>query len=686
MPTVKSRSEQGHRLPRGADPLATRANGVREDAGPDASGAAAGLDELLRTQFSYNRAPDPIYWIGPDASFLYVNDAATALTGYARDELLAMKVFDLDPAFAPEMWPRHWENTRGSETRVIQTVHRRKDGSTFPVELAITFLAYQGQEYHCAFARDISERQAADAALRESEERLRLALVVSGQGMFDLDIATGDVRVSPEYAAMLGYDPVGHRETRARFMAQLHPDDRPRIEAAYEACVSGAVPEFEVEFRQRTRDGGWKWILSVGRIVDWDEDGRPARMIGTHTDIAEQKRREDERQLLEAQYLHAQKLESVGLLAGGVAHDFNNMLCVIQGYAELIAGGLEGEDPLSEDVGEILEAASRARDMAHQLLAFSRKQEADRGPINLNNLVGAMLKSLARLLGEDVELVWDPQMSLGEADLDRSQIEQLLLNLVVNARDAMPDGGRLKIETTNVSARRAVTLRHLGLEAGDWVCLKVADDGVGMDRATLERVFEPFFTTKESGRGTGLGLATVYGIAKSHGGVVHVDSTPGVGTAFSVYFPRSANEAEVFEPEQALESGQGSGTILLVEDDEIVSRTTCRMLESLGYRVVVANTPDAAVAICRDAGDDIDLLLTDIVLPGMNGRDLHEVVRDMLPDMDTVFMSGYTGEAMDRRGARGLGEVAPFLQKPFTLQELKEKLAATSLGARRASG
>ena len=645
---------------------------------------AAGLDELQRTQFAYNLAPDPIYWVGPDASFLYVNDAACARTGYSRDELLSMKVFDLDPAFRAAVWARHWEDTRGGETRRIETEHRCKDGTTYPVELAISYLAYRGQEYHCAFARDISERRAADEALRESEERLRLALMVARQAMFDLDLTTGQASVSPEYASMLGYDPAGFHESNEEWLERLHPDDRPRIEATYRAYVAGEIPEYEVEFRQRTRDGGWKWILSVGRIVAWDVEGRPMRMIGTNTDIAERKLHEDERNRLEAQFLHAQKLETVGLLAGGVAHDFNNMLCVIQGYAELIAGGLDPDDPVAEDVGEILRAAARARDMAHQLLSFSRKQVADRRPVNLNALIGSMLKSLARLLGEDVELVWDPQMALDEALLDRSQVEQLLLNLVVNARDAMPDGGRLKIETSNASTRSSPELRRIGVDPGAYVCLRVSDDGVGMDRDTLERVFEPFFTTKDSGRGTGLGLATVYGIVKNHDGAVHVDSTPGLGTTFWVYFPRSHEASEDVAPPPPTAPGETGGKVLLVEDDEIVSRTTRRMLESLGYRVVVAQSPDEAIAICRDSGKDIDVMLTDIVLPGMNGRDLHEVVRDMLPGVETLFMSGYTGEAIDQRG-RGLRSVAPFLQKPFGMQELKAKLAETRAGSRLAS-
>jgi PAS domain S-box-containing protein len=649
------------------------------------TGAAAGPDELLRTRFSYDHAPDPIYWIGPDASILHVNDAACALTGYARDALLSMRVFDLDPELDPDAWPQHWESTRDGRTRVVETRHRRKDGTTFPVEVAITFLAYQGQEYHCAFARDVSERRAVDDALRDGEQRLRLALMVAQQAMFDLDLATGESRVSPEYASMLGYDPVGFRETNQGWLERLHPDDRQRVEAMFRAYVAGETPEYEAEYRQRTRDGGWKWILSVGRIVERDGDGRPARMIGTHTDIAERKHHEHERELLQAQFLHAQKLESVGLLAGGVAHDFNNMLCVIQGYAELIAGRLGAEDPLSEDVGEILRAAERAREMAQQLLSFSRKQAADRRPASLNTLIGAMLKSLARLVGEDLELVWDPQMSLGEAHLDPSQMEQLLLNLVVNARDAMPHGGRLKIETSNVSVRHATDVRDLGVEPGEYVCLRVADDGVGMDPSTLERVFEPFFTTKESGRGTGLGLATVYGIVKSHDGAVHVDSAPGRGTTFSVYLPRSRDGAEEPEERTARPGVAASGTILLVEDDEIVSRTTRRMLETIGYRVLVAHSPDEAVAICRDDGEEIDMLLTDIVLPGMNGRDLHEVVRDILPGIATLFMSGYTGEDIDQRG-RGLRKVAPFLQKPFTLQDLESKLAETRAKTRHATG
>ncbi len=651
---------------------------------PGPAAVPAQLDDLLRTQFSYNHAPDPIYWVGLDASFLYVNEAACDVTGYSREELLSMKVFDLDPAFPPAVWGDHWEKTRRGAAQVIETQHRRKDGTRYPVELAITFMVYEGQEYHCAFARDISERRAADVALRESEERLRLALNVARQAMFDLDLTTGEARVSSEYATMLGHDPGGFHETTEQWLERLHPEDRPRVEATYRAYVAGEIPEYEVEFRQRTRDGEWKWILSVGRIVAWDEEGRPARMIGTHTDIAERKLREDERQRLEAQFLHAQKLETVGLLTGGVAHDFNNMLCVIQGYAELISGGLAADDPISEDVGEILRAAGRARDIAHQLLSFSRKEVADRRPMSLNAVIGATLKSLARLLGEDVELVWDPQMSLDEALLDPSQVEQLLLNLVVNARDAMPSGGRLKIETSNISSRRALELRRIGVEPGEYVCLKVTDDGVGMDPATLERAFEPFFTTKESGRGTGLGLATVYGIVANHEGKVHLESAPGLGTTFAIYFPRTGAASEAPAEPSAQESGKASGTVLLVEDDEIVSKTTRRMLESIGYRVLVAHSPDEAVKICQAGSQEIDVLLTDIVLPGMNGRDLHEVVRDLLPGIETLFMSGYTGEAMDRRG-RGLHKLAPFLQKPFTMQDLKAKLAEARAGVRPAS-
>ena len=522
-----------------------------------------------------------------------------------------------------------------------------------------------------AIREKMADLAAQNKALKESEERLRLALTAANQGLYDSNILTGETKVSPEYATMLGYDPEEFQETNARWIECLHPDDRERVVETYRAYVSGKIPSYEVEFRQRTKSGDWKWILSLGKIVAWDAEGNPLRMLGTHTDITERKRAEEEKARLEAQLLQAQKMESIGRLAGGVAHDFNNMLSVILGYTELIKSRLPADDPLMKSILEIERAGIRSRDITSQLLAFSRKQIIEPRVVDLNALISHTQKTLARLIGEDIELLFCPGNDLWRIKIDPAQVDQILMNLAVNARDAMPGGGKLTIETGNSRLDEAYSKSHLGFVHGEYVLMAVSDNGAGMDREVLSHVFEPFFTTKELGKGTGLGLATVYGIVTQNGGAIDVYSEQGQGTTFKIYFPRVTEEAPR-EIDEAAPFASGTETVLLVEDDVMVRGMAASMLEEMGYTVLVAETPQDALLLCEKQDTLVDLLLTDVVMPGMSGIELRDRLKAVRPGLKVLFMSGYTSDVIVHHGVLEKG--IHFIHKPFSITDLACKI------------
>jgi two-component system cell cycle sensor histidine kinase/response regulator CckA len=395
-------------------------------------------------------------------------------------------------------------------------------------------------------------------------------------------------------------------------------------------------------------------------------------------DITERKRAEEEKARLESQLIQAQKMESVGRLAGGVAHDFNNMLGVIVGYAELIKSQLVADDPLFKDVLEIEKAANHSRDVTRQLLAFSRKQLIEPRPLDLNDLIKNTQKTLSRLIGEDIELCFNPGEDLWKINFDPSQVDQILINLAVNARDAMLNGGQLTIETANVQLDEAYCREHLADTPGDYVMLSVKDSGVGMDKETLSHAFEPFFTTKEVGKGTGLGLSTIYGIIKQNGGSIHVYSEPARGTAFKIYIPRKMQEDEIAATTEDSLVISGSETILLVEDEDMVRDMTTAMLEKIGYSVRVAETPQEALLFCENNDIPIDLLITDVVMPEMNGTELRDRIKAIRPGIKVLFMSGYTSNVIGHHGVLDKG--VHFVQKPFGLKGLARKVRDAIIG------
>ena len=375
----------------------------------------------------------------------------------------------------------------------------------------------------------------------------------------------------------------------------------------------------------------------------------------------------------EKQLIQSQKLEAVGRLAGGVAHDFNNLLTVILGYSEIANQNLSAGDPLRHNLNEIIKASKRAASLTRQLLVFSRKQVMQPRVFDLNTVVSDLEKMLRRMIGEDVEMHVSRQPNLGRIKADPMQLEQVIMNLVVNARDAMPRGGNLSIETRNVYLDESYAREHLPVVAGDYVMLAISDTGCGMDEETRQHIFEPFFTTKEVGKGTGLGLSMVYGIVRQSGGTIWVYSEAGQGTTFKIYFPRvTAEVKESGQASQPFDALRGTETILLVEDADLVRTLTRRVLENAGYRVLEAASAEAAIRLCESIHDKIGLLLTDVVMPGMNVDDMSKILLAKQPGMPVLYMSGYTDDAIVQRGVFEAG--VNFLEKPFSPASLALKV------------
>jgi signal transduction histidine kinase/CheY-like chemotaxis protein/HAMP domain-containing protein len=417
---------------------------------------------------------------------------------------------------------------------------------------------------------------------------------------------------------------------------------------------------------------GPKRLLSATACALIDDQGETKGAIECIRDITEHYETEQEKKQLEAQLLHARKMEAVGTLAGGVAHDFNNMLAVILGYAEMLLLGRSETDPQKTDIVEIAKAATRARDLTRQLLAFARKQTLEMKPLDLNSVILGLEKMLRRTLRENVQLEAHLSPNIRSMEGDVGQIEQIILNLAVNAQDAMPEGGALIVETADIVLDEAYALDHEDVTAGPYILMAVGDTGAGMDKQTLDRIFDPFFTTKELGRGTGLGLSTVYGIVKQHGGHITVYSEVGMGTTFRVYFPRSSRTTATTEEQSIERPVRGSETVLIVEDQEQMRAVTCSMLARYGYQVLQA--ADAETALNLEASHDgpIHLLVTDVVMPGMNGKELCERLLSRRRGVKALYMSGYTTNEIGRHGV--LDPAVNFIQKPFSLTGFTSKV------------
>jgi PAS domain S-box-containing protein len=529
-------------------------------------------------------------------------------------------------------------------------------------------LQFYRERYEAEIERRAVEERAAQA-LQESESRFRAIFEQAAIGMADSSLDARFIRLNQRFCEIMGYS----REELLglTFREISHPDDLARDEQIVAQLLSGEQNSFAVEKRYLRKDGRVVWAnlqLSLLR----SPAGDPLHFVAVVEDITAQKRAEDERRNLERQLLQAQKMESVGRLAGGVAHDFNNHLTVIDGYCAMLLDELGPGDPLREAVGEILHAGSRAAALTQQLLAFSRKQVAEPRVISLNDVVADAGKMLSRLIGDDIEIVTRFDAGLGSVVADPSQMNQVLMNLAINARDAMPDGGRIIIETSNTDLDEGYAAQHAGVEPGPYVLLSITDTGVGMTQEVAQHIFEPFFTTKGVGVGTGLGLSTVYGIVKQAGGWIWVYSEPGQGSTFKVYLPRAVGAPEPLPAPVAAETLRGTETVLVVEDQPEVRRLTLAMLESRGYRLLEAANGSEALSLCEQYAEPIHLLITDVVMPGMTGRELAMRLAAFRPSLKTLYTSGYTASAIVHEGV--LDPDVAYLPKPFSPAQLAAKV------------
>ena len=479
-----------------------------------------------------------------------------------------------------------------------------------------------------------------------------------------------------------GEDLMGH--PRTEMLGKNDYDFFPKAQADFftqkdREVLQGKMPVDIAEEPLQSKTRGER-ILHTRKVPLLNAQGEPEYLLGISEDITDRKRAEEAREHMQTQLNQAQKMESVGRLAGGVAHDFNNMLQAILGHAELALDRLAPEQPLHADLLEIQKAARRSADLTRQLLAFARKQTVMPKVLDLNETVEGMLKMLRRLIGEDIELAWRPGGDVWPVKMDPSQIDQILANLCVNARDAIAGAGKITIETGTATLDATRCAPHAGIVPGEYVRLAVRDTGCGMDKATLANIFEPFYTTKGMGEGTGLGLATVYGAVKQNNGLVSVDSAPGQGTTFQIYLPRHvARSAPVQAPGAPAEPiARGQETVLLVEDEPAILETTRSMLEKLGYRVLATPAPEEAIRLAQAHPGQIHLLMTDVVMPGMNGRDLAKSLASLRPDLKQLFMSGYTANVIAHHGV--LDEGMHFIQKPFAMRDLAAKLRETLAG------
>jgi len=603
----------------------------------------------------FDDAPIGKSMTAPDGTFLRVNRAFARMLGYSVEELKTVSYSSLTHA---DDLAESREGARGLlagelDTWNMEKRYRAKDGRYVWAHVSTALQSDdEGRpQYFVTHVYDITERKRAEV------ERSRLAMAVeqAGEAVLITDADGAIVYVNPAFESVTGYSREEVMGRNPRFLKSGVQDA-----AFYRALWT-------------TVGGGHTWR---GRLVNKKKDGTlysedssisPMRdSAGAISSYVAVKRDITATLALEAQFLQAQKMEAIGSLAGGVAHDFNNLLSIILSYSTMLAEDMTAGDPRRADLLEIEAAGKRAVELTRQLLAFSRKQVLQPRVLDLNDVVTGVERMLGRLIGADIHLTVLADPDLRKVRVDPSQIEQVIMNLAVNARDAMPQGGKLTIETANVELDETYAATHAGIKPGPHVMLAVTDSGTGMDKAILARIFEPFFTTKGVGKGTGLGLATVFGIVRQSEGSIWVYSEPGKGTTFKVYLPRARSFDSDAPMPVAAEGAPAGGTetILLVEDEDGVRVLARTILRRLGYHVLDARSGGDALLICEQHTATIDLLLTDVVMPRMSGRQLSERLRPLCPDMKVLFMSGYTDDAIVHHGVLDSG--VAFLQKPFT--------------------
>ena len=622
-------------------------------------------EQEARFRALIEKSHDGIVLTSCDGQTLYMSPAAKRIVAAAADSTV-VNAFDFihpdDRARLATMCAKIMEEPNASA--ILEFRALLPDGSIRWLEGIGTNLLHEPAiEAIVANFHDVTEcRQALDAQ-RASEARFARLADSGIIGIVIADVMGNTLEANDAYLRLTGYSREELLAGKMSWSKMTPPEWRAGDEASTERLkTQGVASPWEKELFRK--DGSRVPVMVAVAMLEYP------KCIAIIADLTGRKQAEATLRLTEDQLRQSQKMEAIGILAGGVAHDFNNLLSVILSYSEMLMQDLKEGDPMRADLGEIKLAGNRATALTLQLLAFSRQQIIQPKILDLNEIIKDTEKMLRRLIREDVDFATIPAVDLGRCKSDAGQIEQVIMNLVVNARDAMPDGGKLTIETANVELDEEYARTHLGVRPGPYVMLAVSDSGVGMDKVTQARIFEPFFTTKEKGKGTGLGLSTVFGIVEQSSGSVWVYSEPGKGTTFKIFLPRTDEAQPVASPKTRVTSLRGVETILLVEDEEQIRNVARGILQRHGYRVIEARNPGEALLTCEQQGGTIHLLLTDVVMPQMSGKELANRLAPLRPEMKVIFMSGYTDGALVGQLANG----AEFLQKPLTPGALTQKV------------
>ncbi|MCG6535010.1 MAG: PAS domain S-box protein, partial [Syntrophales bacterium LBB04] len=634
-------------------------------------------EEALRTseviyREIFNAVNDTI-WVHDvkTLEFLDVNNKVIEMFGYTVKEALELDLDDISsgiPPFTKETGAELLKKAMAGEPQIFEWHCKHKDGHFFWTEVNLKRGTVAGKECILAIERDITERKTTEGALQASEKQYRSVIENIQDVFYRSDVKGRLLMGSPSGAIMFGYETINEMIGTNLSSFWMDPSERERLLVQLRA--TGSVKDFEAVLK---RKDGSTFNASFTTHFYTDDHGNFLGTEGIIRDITERKRAEAEKYALQAQLLQAQKMELVGRLAGGVAHDFNNMLSAILGHTELAMIKQPRWDPIQDDLKVIKDSAIRSADLTRQLLAFARKQTITPKVLDLNDTVAGTYKMLQRLIGEDTDLIWMPGANLWPIKIDPSQVDQLLANLCVNARDAISGVGKITIKTENTAFDEAYCTVHKEFICGEYVVLSISDDGNGMSQEVLDHLFEPFFTTKEIGKGTGLGLATVYGIVTQNEGFIKVYSEPGKGTTFQIHLPRFAGEVLNITTETQAETARGQGEmVLLVEDEPVILKVGQSMLERLGYTVVTASTPGEALRQAKKYAAEIQLLITDVIMPEMNGRDLAKLINEINPGLKYLFISGYTANVIAHCGV--LDEGVSFLEKPFSIKDFGDKI------------
>ncbi len=614
---------------------------------------------------------DIVWRVTPQGNFSYISPSLGKMLQFSYGDYLGRNIrelFDYEPMLRTI---EAYSESKSKTSKMTPFQFPKIDASGKQVWLEARIVPLYGADGNLVeiqgITRDVTEIVTAYRNLHDSEQRFRLAASTITNIIYEWDVGTDTLKWFGDIDKILGYEPGEFKHDLQTWFEHIHPDDQERLRESIELHRQSSEPIRE-SYRIRTKNDSWRDWDDYG-VPQLDESGKPYRWVGACIDHTEKK-------LLEKQLNQALKMEAIGQLAGGIAHDFNNLLQIILGYTEISLLN-ECTDPdsvqdLHESLGQINEAARKAAGMTRQLLTFSRKQVIQPTYIDLNSMVRELFKILKRLISADI----DVKMYLGDDPrtiyADPAQIDQVIINLCINARDAMPDGGRLIIETKNFSVTEDYKRIYPWAKVGNYVVLSISDNGIGMDKETRDQIFEPFFTTKEVGKGTGLGLATVYGIVKQHNGMIYVYSEPRQGTTFKIYFPM-AEKGEIID---VLESNKdvpgGNETILLVEDDQMLIDLSSLILEKAGYRVLKAADGEEAVQVFKNHQAEIDLAVLDVILPKFSGRIVRDKIREFDPDAKFLFVSGYSYNALSNRFLQE--EELQLLSKPFSRNALLRKV------------